>query len=40
MALLADLRRRQVASFAYFDLFWVATVATLGLVFLMKRSVA
>ena len=40
---LADLRRQQAASFAYFDVFWVAAVASLVLVFLvflMKRSVA
>jgi DHA2 family multidrug resistance protein len=40
---LADLRRQQAESFAYFDVFWVAAVASLGLVFLvilMKRSVA
>jgi hypothetical protein len=34
-------RQQQAASFAYFDVFWAATVASLGLmflVFLMKRS--
>jgi hypothetical protein len=39
---LADLRQQQAASFAYFDVFWVAAVASLVLVFLvllMKRSV-
>src|SRR4051794_22775623 len=43
LQVLADLRRLQAASFAYFDVFWVAAVASLGLVFLvflMKRSVA
>jgi hypothetical protein len=40
---LSDLRTRQAASFAFFDVFWVAAVVSLGLVFLvflMKRSVA
>jgi DHA2 family multidrug resistance protein len=40
---LADLRQQQAASFAFFDVFWVAAVVSLGvvfLVFLMKRSVA
>ena len=40
---LDDLRQQQAASFAFFDVFWVAAVASLGLVFLvflMKRSVA
>ena len=40
---LADLRQQQAASFAFFDVFWVAAVASLVLVFLvllMKRSVA
>jgi DHA2 family multidrug resistance protein len=40
---LADLRQQQATSFAFFDVFWVAAVASLGLVFLvflMKRSVA
>jgi DHA2 family multidrug resistance protein len=40
---LADLRQQQAASFAFFDVFWVAAIASLGLVFLvflMKRSVA
>jgi MFS transporter, DHA2 family, multidrug resistance protein len=39
---LAELRQQQAASFAFFDVFWVAAVASLGvvfLVFLMKRSV-
>ena len=43
MQMLADLRRQQAASFAYFDVFWVAAILSLGvvfLVFLMKRSVA
>ena len=43
LQMLADLCQRQAASFAYFDVFWVAAVASLGLVFLvflMKRSVA
>ncbi len=40
---LADLRRQQAVSFGFFDVFWVAAVASVGLVFLvllMKRSVA
>ena len=40
---LADLRQQQAASFAFFDVFWVAAVASLGLVFLvflLKPSVA
>jgi MFS transporter, DHA2 family, multidrug resistance protein len=43
LQVLADLRRHQAGSFAYFDVFWVAAVASLvlvSLVFLMKRSVA
>jgi DHA2 family multidrug resistance protein len=39
---LADLRQQQAASFAFLDVFWVAAVVSLGLVFLvllMKRSV-
>jgi hypothetical protein len=43
LQVLADLRQHQAASFAYFDVFWVAAVASLALVFLvflMKRSVA
>jgi MFS transporter, DHA2 family, multidrug resistance protein len=39
---LTDLRQQQAASFAFFDVFWVAAVMSLGLVFmvlLMKRSV-
>lgn len=43
LQLLADLRRQQAESFAYLDIFWVAAVVSLGLVFLvllMKRSVA
>jgi DHA2 family multidrug resistance protein len=42
LQVLADLCQQQAASFAYFDVFWVAAVASLGLVFLvllMKRSV-
>jgi DHA2 family multidrug resistance protein len=35
MQVLADLRQRQAASFAYFDVFWVAAVASVGLVFLV-----
>ena len=37
---LADLRQQQASSFAFFDVFWVATVVSLGLVvlvFFMKR---
>jgi DHA2 family multidrug resistance protein len=40
---LDELRQQQAASLAYFDVFWLAAVATLALVFLvffMKRSVA
>ena len=43
LQMLADLRQQQAVSFAFFDVFWVAAVASLGLVFLvflMKRSVA
>jgi DHA2 family multidrug resistance protein len=43
MQSLADLVQQQTVSFAFFDVFWVAAVASLGLVFLvllMKRSVA
>jgi DHA2 family multidrug resistance protein len=43
MQVLADLRRQQAVTFAFFDVFWVAAVVSLGLVFLvflMKRSVA
>jgi DHA2 family multidrug resistance protein len=43
LQILADLRQQQAVSFAFFDVFWVAAVASLGLVFLvflMKRSVA
>ena len=43
LQMLADLRRQQAVSFAFFDVFWVAAVVSLGLVFLvflMKRSVA
>ena len=43
LQMLADLRQQQAASFAFFDVFWVAAIASLGLVFLvflMKRSVA
>jgi DHA2 family multidrug resistance protein len=42
LQMLANLRQRQAASFAFFDVFWVAAVASLGLVFLvflLKRSV-
>jgi DHA2 family multidrug resistance protein len=40
---LADLREQQAASLAYFDVFWLFAVLSLGLVLLvllMKRSVA
>jgi DHA2 family multidrug resistance protein len=40
---LEDLRQQQAASLAYFDVFWVAAVLGVALVFLvlfMKRSVA
>ena len=40
---LADLRQQQAASLAYFDVFWLFAVLSLGLVLLvllMKRSVA
>ncbi len=43
LQVLADLRQQQAASFAFFDVFWVAAIASLVLVFLlflMKRSVA
>jgi hypothetical protein len=43
LQMLANLRARQTASFAFFDVFWVAAVGSLALVFLvflMKRSVA
>ena len=43
LQMLADLRQQQAVSFAFFDVFWVAAVASLGLVFLvflMKRSAA
>jgi DHA2 family multidrug resistance protein len=43
LQVLADVRRQQAVSFAYFDVFWVVAVASLALVFLvflMKRSVA
>jgi MFS transporter, DHA2 family, multidrug resistance protein len=43
LQVLADLRQRQAASFAYFDVFWATAVVSLGLVFLvflMKRPVA
>ena len=43
LQMLANLRQQQAASFAFFDVFWVAAVASLALVFLaflMKRSVA
>jgi DHA2 family multidrug resistance protein len=41
LRVLADLLEQQAASFAYFDIFWVAAVVSVGLVFLvflMKRS--
>ena len=40
---LDNLRQQQAASLAYFDVFWLFAVLSLGLVllvFLMKRSVA
>jgi DHA2 family multidrug resistance protein len=40
---LANLRGQQAASLAYFDIFWVASMLSFGLValvFFMKRSVA
>jgi hypothetical protein len=43
LRMLADLHQQQAASFAFFDVFWVAAFVSLGLVFLvflMKRSVA
>jgi DHA2 family multidrug resistance protein len=43
LQVLADLRQQQAVSFAFFDVFWVAAIASLVLVclvFLMKRSVA
>jgi MFS transporter, DHA2 family, multidrug resistance protein len=43
LQMLADMRQQQAASFAFFDVFWVAAVVSLGLVllvFLMKHSVA
>ena len=43
LQVLAYLRQQQAASFAFFDIFWVAAIASLVLVFLlflMKRSVA
>jgi MFS transporter, DHA2 family, multidrug resistance protein len=43
LQVLADLREQQAASFAFFDVFWVVAIASLGLAFLvllMKRSVA
>lgn len=42
LQMLADLRQQQATSFAFFDVFWVAAVASLLLAFLvilMKRSV-
>jgi DHA2 family multidrug resistance protein len=42
LQMLAALRQQQAATFAFFDVFWVAAVASLALaflVFLMKRSV-
>ena len=35
LQVLADLRQQQAGSFAYFDVFWVAAVASLVLVFLV-----
>ena len=43
LQVLADIRQQQAATFAYFDVFWVAAVASLVmvfLVFLMKRASA
>jgi len=43
LQVLGDLRQQQAASFAFFDVFWVAAIVSLALVFLvflMKRSVA
>jgi MFS transporter, DHA2 family, multidrug resistance protein len=43
LQMLAEGRQQQAASFAFFDVFWVAAVMSLGLVFLvflMKHSVA
>ena len=43
MQALDNLRQQQAASLAYFDVFWVAAVLGVALVFLvllMKRSVA
>lgn len=43
LQMLADLRQQHAATFAFLDIFWVAAVVSLGLVFLvllMKRSVA
>ncbi len=43
LQVLANLRQQQAGSFAFFDVFWVAAVASLvlvSLVFLMKHSVA
>ena len=43
LQMLADLRQQQSVTFAFFDVFWVAAVASLALVFLvflMKPSVA
>jgi MFS transporter, DHA2 family, multidrug resistance protein len=42
LQMLGNLRQQQTVTFAFFDVFWVAAVASLGLVFLvllMKRSV-
>ena len=41
--MLADLRQQQAAALAFFDVFWVFAVLSLGLVLLvllMKRSVS
>ena len=43
LQVLADIRRQQAVTFAFLDVFWVAAVVSLGLVFLvflMKRSAA
>ena len=43
LQMLADLRQQQATTFAFLDIFWVAAVMSLALVFLvflMKRSVA
>jgi DHA2 family multidrug resistance protein len=43
LKVIADLRKQQAGSLAYFDVFWAAAVVSLGVVFLvipMKRSIA